>query len=442
MKIGVFGVGYVGLVTGVCFSEMGNSVIGVDIDPKKIALLNDGKSPIYEPGLDDLLKANIESGRIHFTNDSSKAIDECDVLFIAVGTPSDVDGSADLKYVSEVAKTIARRMTTKKYLVIKSTVPVGTSKLVADIVRTELKIRNSDLEFEMISNPEFLKEGTAIEDCLKPSRIVVGVSSKDAEEKMQDLYEAFVKNGHPIIVMDIVSAELTKYAANSLLATKISFMNELSRVCEKVGADVEKIRIGIGSDPRIGKQFIYPGVGFGGSCFPKDLRALIQTGRKTGDQLHILEAVLQANQIQRERFIEKIVSKVKGTTVAVWGLAFKPGTDDVREAPSLDVIASLLRAGCVVNAFDPIAKHSFSVVFKEMECTDSELAKLHYVKHEYDALPGASALVILTEWKQFREPDFDRLKKEMKSKLVFDGRNLYSPEKMKRLGFEYYSIGR
>lgn len=438
MKISVFGTGYVGLVTGVCFADMGNDVYCVDIDPKKIAMLNDSKSPIYEPGLEQLISNNLQEKRIQFTTDSKQAVDVSDLLFIAVGTPSDVDGSADLKYVLQVAETIATHMNTYKVIVTKSTVPVGTCVKIHEVVSKILKNRGVNFSFDLVSNPEFLREGNAIEDCLKPSRVVVGCDSEKASEIMQRLYEPFLKSGNPHITMDLLSAEMTKYAANAMLATKISLMNEFSRVCEKLGADIENVRRGIGSDFRIGPHFIFAGVGYGGSCFPKDVRALIKAGTDCGEKLEILEAVEDANLTQRNNFLKKIKSGVpgglKGQTVALWGVAFKPGTDDIREAPALDLIEGLLAEGARVVAYDPVAAKNAQEHFSN--------AGLSFVTNQYDTLNGASCLIIVTEWKSFKEPNFDRMKTMMKHPIIFDGRNLFSLKNMKNLGIKYQSIGR
>ena len=440
MRISIFGTGYVGLVTGTCFAEMGNEVICADIDSNKILKLKQGISPIFEPGLETLIHSNTKDHRLSFTTDLKKAVEDSDLLFIAVGTPSDEDGSADLKYVLDVAKTIATHMNGYKAVLTKSTVPVGTAYKVLEVIQSTLKSRNVRFDFDVISNPEFLKEGSAIDDCLKPSRIVVGCETERAKEWMMRLYEPFVRNGRPILFMDLLSSEMTKYAANSMLATKISFMNELSRICEKVGADIEKVRHGIGTDPRIGYEFIYPGLGYGGSCFPKDVKALIKTGEDFGDELHILKAVEAINKLQRKRFFQKIENHfdghLKGKKIALWGLAFKPGTDDVRDAPSLTLIQHLVQAGASVAAFDPVAIEAAKLDL------GSEADRIQFVESQYDALTGADALCIVTEWKQFREPNFDKLKSLMKQPVIFDGRNLYDPKALKEIGITYFSIGR
>lgn len=444
MKISVFGTGYVGLVTGVCFAEMGNDVICADIDAGKIEKLKGGTSPIYEPGLDALITNNIKESRIHFTTDLKKAVLESDLLFIAVGTPSDVDGSADLKYVLQVAETIAEHMDGYKVIVNKSTVPVGTFQKVKKTVADKLAAMGKSMTFDVVSNPEFLREGCAIEDCLKPNRVVVGVETEKAATVMRKLYDSFLKSGNPLLVMDPFSSEMTKYAANSMLAAKISIMNEFSRVCEKVGADIEQVRRGIGSDFRIGPHFIFAGVGYGGSCFPKDVKALIKAGTLVDEDLQILKAVEDTNTLQRKNFFRKVQSALKlsqkqsgssgSTTIAVWGAAFKPGTDDIREAPAIDLMKWMLAEGYHVQAFDPVAKtHALqelshpNVTFKD---------------NQYDVCVGADLLVIVTEWKSFREPNFAKIKASLKSPVIVDGRNIYNPADMKSEGISYYSIGR
>lgn len=438
MKITVFGTGYVGLVTGVCFAEMGNNVTCVDVDINKINTLRDGKSPIFEPGLDSLLINNIKSNRIKFTNDAKTSVENADIIFIAVGTPPQEDGSADLKYVIQVAETIAEYMNNYKLVVTKSTVPVGTFQKVKNAIDQKLKKRNIQLQFDVASNPEFLREGCAIEDCLKPNRVVIGVESTKAQEILQNLYEPFLKNGNPILTMDPASSEMTKYAANAMLAAKISLMNEFSRVCEKVGADIEAVRKGIGSDHRIGPHFIYAGVGYGGSCFPKDVSALVRSGREINEELLILTAVEETNKIQRQKFIKNIENnliKNSSKILSIWGVAFKPGTDDIREAPAIDIIQHFVDLNYKIQVYDPVA---------------AENAKNHFNNHknilffddQYDALKNSEALIIPTEWKSFREPDFDRMKDFMKEFLIFDGRNIYSPKYIKQNGFNYFSIGR
>lgn len=439
MKISVFGTGYVGLVTGVCFAEMGNQVICADVDEKKIAKLKDGISPIYEPGLDDLVLNNIKAKRITFTTDLKNAVEASDIVFIAVGTPSDVDGSADLKYVLQVAETVGTYLNSYKVVINKSTVPVGTQKLVKNKIQEVLKNRKTQIEFDVVSNPEFLREGCAIEDALKPNRVVVGCETEKAADVMRRLYEPFLKSGNPFLVMDPLSSEMTKYAANSMLATKISLMNEFSRVCEKVGADIEQVRRGIGTDFRIGPHFIFAGVGYGGSCFPKDVKALIKAGSIVDEEMEILDAVERANQTQRENFFYKIRQSaggtLKGQKIALWGIAFKPGTDDIREAPALYMIEKFLAEGATVVAYDPVAAENAREHFKSD-------AGLKFVDDQYDALQDASILVIATEWKSFREPDFARMKQMMKAAVICDGRNIYNPRDIKGTGFKYYSVGR
>ena len=438
MKLSVFGTGYVGLVTGVCFAEMGNDVIGADVDAGKIAKLKDGVSPIYEPGLDDLLQTNLKASRIQFTTDLKKAVEDGDVLFIAVGTPSDVDGSADLKYVLQVADTIGTHMNGYKVVVDKSTVPVGTAAKVKAKIQEALARRGVRHEFDVVSNPEFLREGVAMEDCLKPARVVVGVESERAEKTMRRLYEPFLKSGNPLLVMDPPSSEMTKYAANAMLAARISIMNEFSRVCDRVGADIENVRRGIGSDPRIGPQFIFAGIGYGGSCFPKDVKALIKTGNDCGEDMTILKAVEDANQLQRQNFIARLKKQVdgfRGKKIALWGVAFKPGTDDIREAPALDVIQEIIDDGGEVFAYDPVAADNAKAHF-------GSTAALKFHEDQYAVCAGADALVVVTEWKSFREPNWAKIKQGMKKPLVFDGRNLYRKDVMQEAGFQYHSIGR
>jgi UDPglucose 6-dehydrogenase len=439
MKLSVFGTGYVGLVTGVCFAEMGNDVICADVDAKKISMLKSGKSPIYEPGIENLLAESLKGKRIEFTTDLDHAIHKSDVLFIAVGTPSAEDGSADMKYVYQVADFIGSKMTSYKLVVSKSTVPVGTQKKIKSVISEQLKKRGLSVEFDVVSNPEFLREGAAVEDCLNPNRVVVGCETEKAATAMKRLYEPFLKSGNPLLVMTPESSEMTKYAANSMLATKISFMNEMSRLCEKVGADIEEVRRGIGSDLRIGPHFIFAGVGYGGSCFPKDVRALIHAGSEFAEDLQILKAVEDVNQLQRDRFFTKILkvcgNSLKGKKIAQWGVAFKPGTDDIREAPAIDLITKFIEGGAQVMAFDPVAAP------KAMEYFDHQ-PSLIFFEDQYEALEAADILVITTEWKSFREPNFEKMKQKMRSPLVCDGRNLYLTNDMKELGIEYHSIGR
>lgn len=437
MNITVVGTGYVGLVTGTCFAETGINVVCVDIDEKKIEKLRKGEVPIYEPGLDVILERNIDKGRISFTTNLKKGIKDSDAVFIAVGTPPDEDGSADLKYVLGVAREIGQHMEDYKVIITKSTVPVGTSYKVKAAVEEELSNRNVRIPFDVASNPEFLKEGSAVDDFLKPDRIVVGIESKRAEKVMRKLYKPFLMNGHPLLFMDIFSSEMTKYAANSMLATKISFMNDIANLCELVGANVDLVRKGIGSDTRIGNKFIYPGTGYGGSCFPKDVQALVRTADEYGHSLEVLKAVESVNYRQKSVLVEKIKAhfgeNLKGKQFGLWGLSFKPKTDDMREAPSLVIIEQLKALGANIRAYDPVA----------MEETQRILGdKIEYAKDEYDAIIEADALIVVTEWSEFRMPNFRILEKLMNEKLVFDGRNVYDPEEMGELGFTYYSIGR
>ena len=442
MKISVFGTGYVGLVTGTCFAEMGNDVICADVDERKIEKLKSGVSPIYEPSLETLLRENMKDKRLTFSTDLEKAVKDSDLLFIAVGTPSDEDGSADLSHVVEVARTIGRYMNGFKLVINKSTVPVGTAQRVKKAITQTLLERSETIDFEVISNPEFLKEGAAVEDCLKPSRIVIGCETARAKKIMEELYEPFLRNGNPLLSMDLASAEMTKYAANAMLATKISFMNELSLVCEKTGADIEAVRQGIGSDPRIGYAFIYPGLGYGGSCFPKDVKALIHTGRELGLNLEILQSVQNVNLAQRTHFFSKIErsfgSDLKGKRFALWGVSFKPGTDDIRDAPSIDLIQALAAKGATVCAYDPVALEPA----RELLRMSPHFSQIHFTEHMYDALEKADALIIATEWKPFRKPDLAKMKAHLKAPIIFDGRNLYDPAWMKQQGFQYSCIGR
>lgn len=436
MKIAVIGTGYVGLVTGACFSEVGMDVTCVDIDQKKIDNLKKGILPIYEPGLDEIVARNTQRKRLHFSTSLADGIREAEVAFIAVGTPPDEDGSADLKYVLGVAAEIGRHMQRPIVVVTKSTVPVSTSEKVRAAMAAELKQRNSDLQFYVASNPEFLKEGAAIEDFMKPDRIVVGVDSKAAEDTMRKLYKPFLLNGHPIIFMDIPSAEMTKYAANAMLATKISFMNDIANLCEIMGADVNMVRKGIGSDPRIGSRFIYPGVGYGGSCFPKDVKALIRTANEHNYNMRILNAVEDVNDAQKEVLFRKVLKHfkgdVKGKTFAMWGLSFKPKTDDMREAPSLVIIDLLRNAGANVVAYDPVAKHEAERILGNTITFSDEM---------YETLNGADALLIVTEWPEFRSPEFEDIAKRLKNKVIFDGRNIFDASDLKAQGFDYYCIG-
>jgi UDPglucose 6-dehydrogenase len=436
MKIAVIGTGYVGLVTGTCFSEVGIDVTCIDIDQKKIENLKKGILPIYEPGLEEMVLRNYEKGRLHFSTDLPLSIKGAEAIFIAVGTPPGEDGSADLKYVLAVAKAIGENITGYTVVITKSTVPVGTADKVKEEVQKALKARNSDIPFDVASNPEFLKEGAAVEDFLKPDRIVIGVESERAEEVIRKLYKPFLLNGHPIYFMDIRSSEMTKYAANSMLATRISFMNDIANLCELVGADVNKVRLGIGSDSRIGNKFIYPGIGYGGSCFPKDVKALIRTAKEYGYNMQILNAVESVNEAQKEVLFNKILKhfggNIKGKTFAIWGLSFKPKTDDMREAPSLVLIEKILKAGGSIRAYDPVAMKEAHHIIGDV---------ITYCKDDYDALIDADALLLVTEWPEFRSPNFDVMKKLMRGHVVFDGRNIYDKTEMRKLGFEYYCIG-
>ena len=436
MKISVVGTGYVGLVTGTCFAETGIDVTCVDIDARKIEDLKQGKLPIYEPGLEEILERNVEKERLKFTTDIVESLKGCEVVFIAVGTPPDEDGSADLKHVINVARDIGRYMEDFLVVVTKSTVPVGTSAKVREAVQEELDKRGSKLKFSVASNPEFLKEGDAVNDFLKPDRIVIGIDSEEIEEVMKKLYKPFLLNGHPIIFMDIPSAEMTKYAANAMLATKISFMNDIANLCEIVGANVNLVRKGIGSDTRIGHKFIYPGTGYGGSCFPKDVKALIKTADENGYILNVLKSVEQVNERQKMILFEKISAyfngDLKGKTIAIWGLSFKPETDDMREAPALVVIEKLLNAGCKIKAYDPQAMDEAKRILDDT---------IELVPEPYEALVDADALAVITEWHEFRYPNFKVMAKLLKNAVIFDGRNIYDYQEMHELGFEYFCIG-
>lgn len=431
MKISVIGTGYVGLVTGTCFSETGNTVICVDIDEAKVTKLKSGQITIFEPGLELIFKRNLKEGRLHFTTSLKEAVDGSDVIFLALPTPPGEDGSADLSYVLNVAGDIGKLLNDYRVVVDKSTVPVGT----ADLVRNAIAA-NYTGEFDVVSNPEFLREGVAVDDFMKPDRVVVGCSSERARQMMQELYQPFVRQGNPIIFMDERSAELTKYAANSFLAAKISFMNEIAQLCERLGADVDMVRLGMGSDERIGKRFLFPGIGYGGSCFPKDVKALVHSADKAGYDFKILKAVEEVNAIQKKSLLPKIqghFGNLHGKHFAVWGLAFKPNTDDIREAPALELIAELLQAGATVAAYDPEAMNNVQ--------KHSGL-NIRYADNQYDALQGADALIIATEWPEFRTPDFSRIRASLQHQLIFDGRNVFDLDAMRREGFTYYSIGR
>ncbi|MBS3915916.1 MAG: UDP-glucose/GDP-mannose dehydrogenase family protein [Bacteroidetes bacterium] len=434
MKISVIGTGYVGLVSGTCFAETGNNVICVDIDSHKVEKLKNGQITIYEPGLETLFNRNLKEGRLQFTTDLSFAIKNSDIVFLALPTPPGEDGSADLKYVLGVANDIGKILQPGDYKIIidKSTVPVGTADKVKDAIQA-----NYSGEFDVVSNPEFLREGVAVEDFMKPDRVVIGVESERAKTMMAELYAPYVRQGNPIIFMDLRSAELTKYAANSFLATKISFMNEISRLCEKMGADVDMVRLGIGSDARIGKRFLFPGIGYGGSCFPKDVKALIHSASETDYDFLILQAVEEVNKNQKLVLIPKILNRfqnnISGKTIALWGLAFKPNTDDIREAPALELIDELVSLGAKIKAFDPEAMPNVKQILGD---------KIEYCSTHYEAVQDADFLIIATEWPEFRNPDFTKLAEAMKNNIIFDGRNVFDLESMSKKGFEYYSIGR
>jgi UDPglucose 6-dehydrogenase len=439
MKVTVFGIGYVGLVQAAVLAEVGHDVFCVDINAEKIEGLKAGNIPIFEPDLDVLVERNLKEGRLHFTTDAKAGVEHAGIQFIAVGTPPDEDGSADLKYVTAVARTIAQHMQGPQVIVNKSTVPVGTADLVRDVVAKALADAGKTIGFEIVSNPEFLKEGSAVADCTKPDRIVVGTSSKDAEAVLRQLYAPFNRNHEKMIVMDVRSAELTKYAANAMLATKISFMNEIANIADKLGADIEWVRKGIGSDPRIGYSFIYPGIGYGGSCFPKDVQALIRTAEKAGVEPSVLAAVEERNNAQKQVLFEKVAAyfggDLKGKIFALWGLAFKPNTDDMREAPARVIMEALWAAGAKVRAYDPEAMHETARIYGVRDDLD-------LVGTREEALKGADALIIATEWKVFQSADFDAIKTQLKRPAIFDGRNIYDPAFMKSQGFDYFAIGR
>ena len=432
MKITIIGTGYVGLVTGACLAESGNNVICVDIDDEKVGRLNQGKLPFYEPGLEELVMRNVKEERLRFTTNFEEGVQNSLLIFIAVGTPPNEDGSGDLSAIFAVAKGIGKAINNYKIIITKSTVPVGTNRKIMGII-SEL----TEYEFDVVSNPEFLKEGNAVNDFMKPDRIIIGVEDIRVAEIMKELYAPFVRTENPIIIMDIESAEMTKYATNALLATKISFMNEIANLCERVGADVENVRKGIGADKRIGYQFLFPGVGYGGSCFPKDIKALIKMAENSGYDLKIAKAVEGVNFAQREKFFKKIYDyfggQLEGKKIAVWGLSFKPGTDDMREAPSISIINRLLEHGVEVRVHDPKANGTAEAIFGE---------RITYFANPYDSLQSAEVLILLTEWSEFRNPDFKRMKELMKSPVVFDGRNLYNPAKLSGMGFTYYGVGR
>ena len=437
MKVSIVGTGYVGLVTGTCFAETGLSVTCVDVDKEKVEGLTKGIIPIYEPGLEPMIMRNIEKGRLFFTTSLEESLVDTDALFIAVGTPPDEDGSADLKHVLTVGREIGQLIDHYMVIVTKSTVPVGTAEKVRKVVREEITKRGADVEFDMASNPEFLKEGAAVQDFLKPDRIVIGVDSEKAQKTMERLYKPFVLNNHPIYFMNIPSAELTKYTANSMLATKISFMNDIANLCEILGADINMVRKGIGSDSRIGNKFIYPGAGYGGSCFPKDVQALIRIAAENKYPLRILQAVEDVNYSQKEVIFNKIMKhfngNIKDKTFGFWGLSFKPQTDDIREAPSLVIIDKLLNEGASVKAYDPAAMDETKRILGD---------KIEYATDQYEALIDTDAMVLITEWSEFRMPNFRVIEKLLKKKVIFDGRNIYDSEEMKENGFEYYGIGR
>lgn len=432
MNICVIGTGYVGLVAGACLADMGNNVICVDNNEKKISQLKNGIIPIYEPGLDELVKSNVLEARLDFSTDLKTAVEKSLVCFIAVGTPQGEDGSADLQYVFNVAKSIAKSMNDYKVIVDKSTVPVGTAEKVSEIIK-----ENTNYDFDVVSNPEFLKQGNAVNDFLSPDRVVIGSNSDKATQIMQEIYAPFFRTGNRVIVMDVKSAEMTKYAANSFLAVKISYANEIANLCEKVGADAEMVRIGMTTDSRIGNKFLFPGLGYGGSCFPKDVKALIKTGAENGCDMSIIQSADETNKKQRALFVDKITKKfgdnLAGKTFAVWGLAFKPKTNDMREAPAITIINNLLKLGAKINAYDPKATEEAKFYFKDT---------ITYVKSSYEALENADALLLLTEWNEFRRPDFDRMKNLLKTPIIFDGRNQYNKERLQSRGFECIQIGK
>lgn len=432
MQITVIGTGYVGLVAGACLADMGNNVICIDNNIEKLKQLENGIIPIYEPGLEELVKSNVLEKRLEFSSDIDSAVKKSQVCFIAVGTPQGEDGSADLQYVFEVAKSIAKSMNGYKVIVNKSTVPVGTAQKVAELIA-----QNTTHPFDVVSNPEFLKQGNAVDDFLHPDRVVIGSNSEKATALMQEIYSPFFRTGNRVIVMDVKSAEMTKYASNSFLATKISFMNEIANLCEKVGADAEMVRVGMSTDSRIGNKFLFPGLGYGGSCFPKDVKALIKTGAEFGAEMNIIKAADDVNKAQRQLFIEKIkkyfASDLSGKTIALWGLAFKPKTNDMREAPAITIINALLEAGANIQAFDPKAMESAKFIFGD---------KIKYCQNSYEALENADCLLLLTEWNEFRRPDFDKIKTLLKKPVIFDGRNQYDSKRLKEKGFEYICIGK
>jgi UDPglucose 6-dehydrogenase len=443
MNISIFGAGYVGLVTGACFAEIGNNVICVDNDAAKVEQLKQGRVPIHEPGLDDLIAGNLREGRLAFTTSFSEAVSKSNTYFIAVGTPPNEDGSADLRHVLEVARDLGRHISGYCIVVDKSTVPVGTADAVRKAIRSEVDRRGVQIEFDVVSNPEFLKEGDAVNDFMRPDRVVVGTGSERAIELMRRLYAPYTRSHERMLVMGVRDAEMTKYAANAMLATRISFMNEMANICERLGVDVENVRKGIGSDGRIGYSFIYPGCGYGGSCFPKDVRALVHTAREHGVEPMIMAAVEARNEAQKNRLFERMSARfgrgLAGLVFGVWGLSFKPGTDDMREAPSVVLLRKLVEAGARVRAYDPVA---VDVARRTLPATWFESGQVTLTENQYDALNGVAGLALVTEWKPFRYPDFAVVKKRMKQPIIFDGRNLYDPAELHALGFEYFGIGR
>jgi len=443
MNVSIFGAGYVGIVTGACLAEMGNTVICIDKDAAKIEGLKQGQVPIHEPGLEALVASNLRDGRLRFTMSFDEAVASSNIYFIAVGTPPNEDGSADLHHVLDVARDLGRRITSHCTVVDKSTVPVGTADTVRNTIRTELDHRGVQINFDVVSNPEFLKEGDAVSDFMRPDRVIIGTDNEDATELMRRLYAPYTRSHERILVMGVRDAEMTKYAANSMLATRISFMNEIANLCERLGVDVENVRKGIGSDRRIGYSFIYPGCGYGGSCFPKDVRALVHTAREHGVDPMILNSVEARNEAQKQRLFERITARfghdLGGFAFGLWGLAFKPGTDDMREAPSLVLLQQLISAGARVKAYDPVA---LEVARRTLPVEWFKSGRLTLTEHQYDALDGVAALALVTEWKPFRYPDFGVVKKRMKQPVIFDGRNLYDPAELRGLGFEYFGIGR
>jgi UDPglucose 6-dehydrogenase len=437
MKITVVGSGYVGLVTGACFAESGVNVTCVDVDSDKIEQLRNGKIPIYEPGLEWMVRSNVDKKRLSFTTNLKEAISGSEVVFIAVGTPPGEDGSADLKHVLKVAKDIGRAMSEPFVVVTKSTVPVGTSEKIRNTIQNELTKRNMDVTFDVASNPEFLKEGAAVEDFLRPERIVIGIDNESAREVMTRLYMPFVLNNHPILFMDIASAEITKYAANAMLATRISFINEIANLCDILGADINNVRKGIGSDSRIGSKFIYPGTGYGGSCFPKDVKAIIRTANDNGYELKVIKAVEKANEYQKNVIFDKMThffqGVLKNRIIGIWGLSFKPKTDDIREASSIILIEKLLKAGASIKAYDPAAMGETRKILGD---------KIEYASDQYDAIINVDAVALMTEWSEFHLPDFKRMAELMRGKVIFDGRNIYDPVQLRKQGFSYFGIGR